>query len=171
MTTPKNSTSHSPPLPKLIVFDLDFTLWDCGGTWCDCLTPPFRYSEQLPVDKHGRRVELYRDVAAILDFCDASAIPMALASRTEQPRWARELIGMLEIEHRFAYAEIYPSSKFRHFDALRHSSGIGYDDMLFFDDEMRNILDVSSLGVTAVHVPAGINAALFAQWVPSFGTA
>ena len=25
----------------LLVFDLDFTLWDAGGTWCDQTKPPF----------------------------------------------------------------------------------------------------------------------------------
>ena len=29
--------------------------------------------------------------------------------------------------------------------------------MVFFDDEPRNIRDVSSLGVKCVHVPKGIN--------------
>jgi len=27
--------------PKVIVFDLDFTLWNGGGTWCDHLRAPF----------------------------------------------------------------------------------------------------------------------------------
>ena len=31
-------------------------------------------------------------------------------------------------------------------------SGVKYEDMLFFDDEMRNIRDISRLGVTCVHI-------------------
>lgn len=27
---------------RLAVFDLDFTVWDAGGVWSDCLLPPFR---------------------------------------------------------------------------------------------------------------------------------
>lgn len=86
---------------------------------------------------------------------------MALASRTEQPAWARQLLELLAITHRFAYAEIYPSSKVRHFAALRQASGIAYEKMLFFDDEMRNIREVGELGVTAVHVPDGMTTELF----------
>ena len=147
-------------LPKLIVYDLDFTLWDCDGTWCDCLSPPFRRRNEQVVDRASRQVRLYDDVTSILDHCDDHSIPMALASRTEQPSWARELIELLSIHHRFAFAEIYPSSKLRHFAVLRESSGLPYSSMVFFDDEMRNINEVSSLGVTSIHVSDGITADL-----------
>ena len=39
---------------ELVVFDLDFTLWDCGGTWCDCLSPPFMVRDQRILDRTGR---------------------------------------------------------------------------------------------------------------------
>ncbi|MEC7448538.1 MAG: magnesium-dependent phosphatase-1, partial [Planctomycetota bacterium] len=103
---------------RLVVFDLDFTLWDCGGTWCDCLTPPFSRSDGQVRDATGREIHLYKDVHRILDTCDQGGLLMALASRTEEPSWARELLALLGIDHRFAFSEIYPSSKLRHFDAL-----------------------------------------------------
>jgi magnesium-dependent phosphatase 1 len=146
--------------PLLIVFDLDFTLWDCGGTWCDCLSPPFRLQDGHVVDRRRRRVRLYDDVEPILSHCDAHQIPIAVASRTEQPDWARQLLDLLAISHRFAFAEIYPSSKLQHFAALRDASGVDYSDMLFFDDEMRNIREVSHLGVTCIHVPDGLDEGL-----------
>lgn len=95
---------------------------------------------------------MYDDVGKILDHCDNLGIPMALASRTEKPSWARELIQLLKIHDRFEFAEIYPSSKLRHFAALKEASGIAYEDMLFFDDERRNITEVSTLGVTCTHI-------------------
>ena len=147
--------------PSLIVFDLDLTLWDCGGSWCDCLSPPFRIRDDQVVDRLGARIRLYEDVQAILNDCDSRDIPMALASRTQEPDWARELLDLLGITDRFAYAEIYPASKFSHFSSLKSDSGIAYEEMLFFDDEMRNIHDVSQLGVTCIHVPNGINWSLF----------
>lgn len=148
-------------VPRLIVFDLDFTLWDCGGVWCDCLSPPFRVSERRIEDRTGRHVRLYDDVHEILNHCDDHAISIALASRTQQPDWARELLGHLDVTHRFAFAEIYPSSKLRHFAALQKASGFAYEEMLFFDDEMRNIDEVSRLGVTSIYVRDGMTAELF----------
>ena len=149
--------------PQLIVFDLDFTLWDCGGTWCDCLSPPFSRQASRVVDRHGKRIRLYDDVESVLDRCDDEGIPMALASRTEQPPWARQLIELLGIADRFHFQEIYPSSKLRHFDALNQSSAIAFADMVFFDDEMRNIREVSTLGVQCEFVEDGLNETLFDQ--------
>ena len=55
-------------LPGLIVFDLDFTLWDCGGLWVDCTSYPFRKREDgRIVDSDGKNLRLYEDVPEILD--------------------------------------------------------------------------------------------------------
>lgn len=41
---------------------------------------------------------------------------------------------------------------------IKRRSGLSYDDMLFFDDEDRNIQDMRKLGVTSILVPeAGIS--------------
>jgi magnesium-dependent phosphatase 1 len=60
------------------------------------------------VDSDGRILRLYEDVPEILDEIDHLGIPMALASRTEQPAWAQNLLELMEIRERFAYEEIYP---------------------------------------------------------------
>lgn len=154
--------------PQLIVFDLDFTLWDAGGVWCDCLTPPFRHRDGRVEDRDGRHVRLYDDVPRILDECDAGPAAMALASRTGEPGWARRLTELLDIRHRFAHEEIYPSSKVRHFAALRDATGCEYDQMLFFDDEDRNVHEVGRLGVTCVLVEQGMSYAVFQEGLERF---
>lgn len=155
-------------LPELIVFDLDFTLWDCGGTWCDCLSPPFRMKQGRLFDRGGRQVRFYSDVMQVLEFCDKRQIVTAVASRTEQPSWAMELLQLLEATHRFAYSEIYPSSKLKHFESLRTTTEVEYDRMLFFDDEMRNIHEVSGLGVTSILVDDGLTQSVFDDGLQRF---
>lgn len=150
-------------IPTLIVFDLDYTLWDCGGTWCDCMTPPFRHTESGPSDSYGRIVTLYDGVLDALDWCDDNGVIMALASRTGEPSWARQLIAMLGISERFKFKEIFPSTKVVHFKNLQRDSGIAYEDMLFFDDEMRNIREVCDLGVTSIFVRNGLSYSLFKE--------
>ncbi|MEM6471283.1 MAG: magnesium-dependent phosphatase-1 [Planctomycetota bacterium] len=157
------------PLPKLVVFDLDFTLWDCGGTWCDCLTPPFRISSQRVTDCVGHEVRLYPDVLDILDWCDQRTIPMAIASRTEQPDWARELLELLELNGRFVKSEIYPTTKLMHFAALRDGLDVEYEEMLFFDDEPRNIREVGALGVQCILVPNGLNRTILSDAIEARG--
>jgi len=113
-------------------------------------------------------VRFYSDVVSILDLCDERQVATALASRTEQPEWAKELLRLLEATHRFAFSEIYPSSKLKHFASLSRSTGVAYDRMLFFDDEMRNIHEVSDLGVTSVLVEDGLTRKVFDNGLERF---
>lgn len=141
---------------QLVVFDLDYTLWDCG-TWVDCTTPPFEKDDSGKImDQAGNHCRLYPDVLEILDHVDAKGIPMALASRTHDPEAARSLLALMGIADRFKFQQIYPGSKLVHFEVLHRDSGIPYNRMVFFDDEMRNIQETGSLGVRAVHVEAGL---------------
>lgn len=156
-------------LPSLIVFDLDFTLWDCGGLWVDCTSPPYsRDSKGRIFDSSRREMRLYPDVPDILDEVEASGCPIAIASRTEQPSWARNLLDLMDCRQRFDFEEIFPSSKVAHFGNLHKSTGIPYTEMLFFDDENRNIVEVGELGVKCVEVRRGIDRAAFERGMAFF---
>lgn len=146
-----------PAALELVVFDLDFTLWDAGGSWCDCLSPPFREEKGRVLDRGGRWVRFYEEVPEILDALDAAGVPVGLASRTNEPDWARDLLELLGVSGRFEFEEIYPGAKPAHFAELQRQSGFGYEQMLFFDDETRNIREVGALGVTCVEVRSGVN--------------
>jgi len=145
---------------RLFVFDLDFTLWDAGGTWCDHTDPPYKKVGEVVKDSQGRVLKLYPQVIHILDMLKEKGITMALASRTGRPEWAEQLLDLFEIKHYFPIREIYPSTKVAHFKNIRERSGIEYENMIFFDDEKINILEVGRLGVHAVFVPQGLNWAI-----------
>ncbi len=141
----------------LFVFDLDFTLWDCGGTWCDCTDPPFRVKNDSVLDSCERHISLYPDVRSILETLTDAGHHLAAASRTHEPAWAGQLLRLLEVESFFKYLEIFPGPKLPHFRNLKKRSGFAYEQMVFFDDEQRNIDDVSMLGVQAVYVERGVH--------------
>ena len=141
----------------LVVFDLDFTLWDAGGTWCDHLSPPFRISSKGVSDARGKIVNLYPDAMKIFQIIEDNNIPMAIASRTEEPEWARQLLNLLGIREKFKYEEIFPDSKVTHFNNLHEKSGIPFKEMIFFDDEPRNTIEVGDLGVCCSLIKSGIN--------------
>lgn len=145
----------------LVVFDLDFTLWDAGGTWCDHTRPPYIRENGYIRDADRRSIYLYPDVRSILDTLSRKEIPMAVASRTHSPDIARKLMNMFGIKDYFQYEEIYPGSKLQHFEALQNKSRVPYRDMFFFDDEQRNIQDVGSLGVQSVLVNSGMSWSIF----------
>lgn len=150
-----------PAALELVVFDLDYTLWDAGGTWCDCLSPPFRRDRGRVLDRRGGHIRLYEDVPAIMDALDEAGVRMGLASRTHEPEWARELLDLLGVRSRFEIEEIYPGEKTAHFDQLQRKSGVALEQMLFFDDESRNIRAVGRMGVSCVEVRSGMSWEVF----------
>lgn len=142
---------------QLVVFDLDFTLWNAGGTWCDHTLPPYRKVNNHVEDANNSMIFLYPEAKQILEKLYKRNITMAIASRTHEPSWANKLLRLFEIDHYFKWKEIYPGSKDEHFLQLKHNTGFEFEDMIFFDDEMRNIDDVGRLGVNAVLVDTGIS--------------
>jgi magnesium-dependent phosphatase 1 len=141
----------------LIVFDLDFTLWNCGGTWCDHTNPPYHSQNGIIYDSNGRKISLYPHVLDLLNRLHKKPYTLAVASRTSAPDWADELMELFDIKKYFHHFEIYPGSKISHFMALRGKTGIPYNKMFFFDDEYRNIEEVGRLGVKTVYVENGLS--------------
>lgn len=146
--------------PRLFVFDLDFTLWNAGGLWCDCTTPPYRRNGKHVFDAENRCIALYPEAFEILNQLKRKNYLIAVASRTEQPSWAKQLLELFEIRNLFDFEQIFPDTKITHFKNLHKLSKIPYNEMVFFDDEHRNIVDVSSLGVQCILVINGINKSL-----------
>ncbi|MBN1953315.1 MAG: magnesium-dependent phosphatase-1 [Bacteroidales bacterium] len=150
--------------PSLIVFDLDFTIWNAGGTWCDHTWPPYRRANGYILDSEDNRIFLYPDAAGLVQEL-STTFQLAVASRTHRPAWALELLSLFGLHHFFNYLEIYPGSKPGHFHQLHEKSGIPFENMLFFDDEMRNVDDVSRLNVKAVWVDEGISRQLAKKYL------
>lgn len=152
-------------LPKMIVFDLDYTLWPF---WVDThVTPPLKANSDHSAakDRTGESFAFYREVPSILFSLQEKAIKVGVASRTHAPDLGREMLRLLHVTDHdgkkrkslefFDHFEIYPGSKITHFNKLQKATGLRYEDMLFFDDEHRN-KEVESLGVTMYLVRDGV---------------
>jgi len=147
----------------LFVFDLDFTLWNCGGTFVDATRPPFITAGEKVYDSLGEEMILYPHVPEILKDLYQSGHPLGIASRTHEPDWAMELMRIFKILAYFTYFEIFPGSKIPHFHNHHQKTGIPFNQMIFFDDELRNINEVSQLGVNTFHVSNGINNKIYRE--------
>lgn len=107
-----------------------------------------------------------------------------MASKTNKGRWARQLldtltiplaVGEVALSSLIPHCEVYTGSKLRHFAALHKSTGVAYEDMLFFDDarggKYGNCVPVSELGVVCVHTPDGLTRERWCAGVSAFAAA
>ncbi|KAK2556900.1 Magnesium-dependent phosphatase 1 [Acropora cervicornis] len=157
-------------LPQLIVFDLVHRVKKIishNGQETNIILLNLHGSVE---DRRGYKIKLYDDSLAILELLKAKGICMAAASRTDDPPAAKELLRALDIDQYFTYKEIYPGSKVSHFKKFTQASGISYADMLFFDDEERNIDDISRLGVTCVLVEQGMKHTVLENGLKKFAS-
>ncbi|XP_021903821.1 magnesium-dependent phosphatase 1 [Carica papaya] len=141
-------------LPKLVVFDLDYTLWPF---YCEC-----RSKREMP--------SLYRDAKGILCALRDKGVDLAIASRSPTPDIANTFLDKLNIKSMFITQEIFSSwtHKTEHFQRIRSRTGVPFNSMLFFDDEDRNIQAVSKMGVTSILVGKGVNLGALRQGLTEF---
>ncbi|XP_019084243.1 PREDICTED: magnesium-dependent phosphatase 1 isoform X3 [Camelina sativa] len=117
-------------LPRLVVFDLDYTLWPF---YCECLS-----KREMP--------SLYPQAKGILSALKEKGIEMAIASRSPTSDIAITFLDKLNIKPMFVAKEIYSSwtHKTEHFQKIHTRTGVPFTAMLFFDDEDRNIKSVNT---------------------------
>ncbi|KAM5548371.1 hypothetical protein ABKV19_000008 [Rosa sericea] len=141
-------------LPRLVVFDLDYTLWPF---YCEC-----RSKREMP--------SLYPQARGILYALKEKGIDLAIASRSPTPDIAKTFLDKLSIKSMFVAQEIFSSSehKTNHFQKIRSRTGVPFNSMLFFDDENRNIQAVSKMGVTSILVNEGVNVEALRQGLTKY---
>mmetsp|Transcript_15141 Transcript_15141/g.25275 ORF Transcript_15141/g.25275 Transcript_15141/m.25275 type:complete len:214 (+) Transcript_15141:192-833(+) len=167
--------------PKLVIFDLDFTLWHRprfrGG-------PPFKPIENGLggiTARDGAKLDLYPAARRALCELAESDVPVAVVSRTHRKQWALQWLSMLRLDHASGPSVraligdmpivIRDGSKRLHVWEIARRTGIDLCTMLYFDDALTDVRAVEAHGVTSVHCPAinrrdgrcGLTDALFAE--------
>ncbi|XP_071522551.1 magnesium-dependent phosphatase 1-like [Panulirus ornatus] len=153
--------------PKLIGFDLDYTLWPF---WVDThVDPPFHKDKNgKVVDSRNVKINFYKEVPKVLQKLHSEGCILAAVSRTTDPEGANQLLELWDWDRFFTYKEIYPGRKTTHFQRIKEASGLEYREMLFFDDEERNKIDLNTIGVLTIMVPDGVTEELVKQGLVTF---
>ena len=138
-------------MPKVAIFDLDDTLWpwDVDGYQYRF---PYKSSGGKVVDSRGSVMDPFPHANKVLLQLHSKGVKLGAASRTTFPEGANSLINLYGWNKLMDFRQIYPGSKVSHFKQIKKQSKVEYEDMMFFDNEHRNIRDVSQLGVTCILV-------------------
>ncbi|KAJ1387018.1 Magnesium-dependent phosphatase-1, eukaryotic/archaeal-type [Sesbania bispinosa] len=141
-------------LPRLVVFDLDYTLWPF---YCEC-----RSKRDTP--------SLYPHAKGIMYALKHKGIDVAIASKSPTPDIATTFLDKLSIKSVFVAQEIFYSwtPKTDHFQRIHLGTGVPFNSMLFFDDDNKNIQAVSKMGVTSILVRDGVNLGAFKEGLTKF---
>jgi magnesium-dependent phosphatase 1 len=167
-------------LPRVVVFDLDGTLWSPemyelwgGGS---PFQPHAKRKDAL-LDKSGRTVALLGDARSIMQQLafdprwKQNKTIVGISSTCDEPAWARECMSKLFLDDANAtpmtqlfegFTEIYSALKSEQFrQLLRKAQRVDpsiddFSHFLFFDNQRNNIEDVGRLGVTCIYCPDGM---------------
>jgi magnesium-dependent phosphatase 1 len=168
-------------LPKVVVFDLDACCW-FPEMYMVRRGPPFtKTSENACAASDGEAIKLLGQTRKVWETIsngdEWQDCRVAVASRCDEPDWARQLLKLFTIDDGRSFwqalddgrlAEIYKGNKKTHLKALKQKTGVAFEDMLFFDDDMENIRNVSELGVVSVLTPEGVTADAWEQGLRRF---
>ena len=185
-----NSASDDESLkPKAIIFDLDGCLWkpemyelqwygkgapftpDGNGNMISCGGDKVKLL--------GNVREIFTDLYSKQQNGDERSVLCGISSRTDEPTWAKELLQKFSLNDDKMSSlgsifddspaiEISYDSKVKHFQRISANTGIALEDMIFFDNERGNCVEVSKLGVTVVYVPNGVTSKLFQAGLDNF---
>ncbi|CAC9533229.1 Acid Phosphatase [Leishmania donovani] len=171
-------------LPRVIVFDLDGTLWtpEMYQLWGGAPFKPHKQNPSIMIDKSGTEVRLIgesRDVLQTLATNPKWANTyLAISSTCDVPSWARELLGTFEFTDCAGKTvpmhslfgdriEIYKANKAKQHEMILQKvnrvdpSVSEYAQMLFFDNQTDNVHHVSGIGVTSYYCPSGMTKGTF----------
>jgi magnesium-dependent phosphatase 1 len=174
--------AKGPPsaVPKGVAFDLDGTIWNPemyelwgGGA-------PFRgdgFGDMI--DRKNTRIRLLgntREIFTVLKYDKQfEHTKVAWVSCTDEPDWAEMLLNSFllpcgsPIQSAVHSNQIFKSNKTEHFRRLKAEfPDINYNEMLFFDNERSNIVNVSKLGVQCVYCPDGLSEDVWNQGLNLF---
>ncbi|MBS7251718.1 MAG: magnesium-dependent phosphatase-1 [Candidatus Freyarchaeota archaeon] len=151
---------------KLIVFDVDETLWSVSVTFTSFLKPPLRLVEVNEIrDSQEAKVKLFPEVRELLKTIKEKGILMSIASLNDpEPNLVMECLKLFKIADYFIYPQVNHKGKNRNIKTIlklikeKEGIQIDYSEIIFVDDQELNTRSVMKgcPGIKAVHLGTDI---------------
>lgn len=142
-------------MKRLVIFDLDDTLWECDGGCVSFLTMPFSpQGADALSDADGRTLRLMPGTRSLLSWLADRDVLLSIASYN-YAEFGTAALAALGILDRFFVPQICVAHKdemVRRICSYACPQGIRRSDMLFVDDRYSNIARVSQLCVPCLHM-------------------
>lgn len=155
---------------KLIVFDLDETLWTIQQLRLDPIAGPFQLINAHEAVAETATVQLFRGVRALLENLSRRRKFISLASRSD-PDVCEELLRLFDIYHYFSYPQYgWQDKSTAVLNILKAFRDIEKEtmtpqDVLFIDDYPANIDMVRSTGASALLFGRDIGSIQELAWI------
>lgn len=139
-------------MTRLVVFDLDETLWSLSDGYCALMRPPFTRHGDRVSDTSGLELTLRADARDTLDRLRRRGLLVSAASRST-PETAGAILQLLGLLDRFlcpcfAWQDKDLSlSQILHDLEYRKGLHVPTRDVLFIDDWPSNIRDARKIGI------------------------
>ena len=139
-------------MTKLVVFDLDETLWSLSDGYCALMRPPWTRRGDQVSDAGGLLLTLRPDARDTLDALEERDLLLSAASRST-PETAGEILKLLDLFKRFVCPCLAWQDKdlslrqiLRDLD-LEKGIRVAPEEVLFIDDWPSNIRDARKVGI------------------------
>ncbi|KAL9182740.1 hypothetical protein ACHAXT_004019 [Thalassiosira profunda] len=139
------------------------------------------HQNKIATDRRGTPITVFDGASHALSEINRMRkdmdLQVAISSRTDEPSWAYQLMKWLVAADGKPLSkcidpdliEISYADKSSQFESLNRKTGIAFEKMVFFDNEIWNINSVGRLGVKCYHTPNGMTREDWERCLEEFG--
>lgn len=136
-------------LPRLVVFDLDDTVWTVSEGLCSLLVPPFRRTSPDRIEtREGCWAQLKPGVRKFFEFLKKEGCYISIVSRNE-PQPAKWLLMAFGLYDYVDFPQFGWGPKAETIQRTASFLGIKLDEVMFFDDWTEHVKAAWDIGVDA----------------------